>query len=358
MGLALLLLALVPLAFMPDFVGGATDGSDGADDGGLPGDAGTVGDDGFGQPDLLNPSGQDATTGSDPAAGAGSFFGYGAGLGTGLGGAGADASDPGPGGAGPGGAADPLLPVDPTLPDTAWNPDDGMPDPDDILAPVIEDDAAHTGGGDPLGDGSADAGADAGAAGDADADAAGSADAGADADAAGDGVSDDSGAGDDGAHDGNDGSNDARGDGDGLEDGGRDGDDRHGDDRHDDDSHDDDSHDDDRKDNDRHDDDDAAIQPLLPVDDIDSNADTIWLNLNEDHGIGYAEISDFVPGSDMLEISVDSHDGHDAPEISVGPSDDGQDGMVYVDDDLVAVLHGAPGVSLDDISIVPGLSGD
>ena len=93
------------------------------------------------------------------------------------------------------------------------------------------------------------------------------------------------------------------------------------------------------------------------MNDIDSDPDTIWLNLNEDQGIGYAEISDFVPGSDVLQISVDPKDGDDGPEISVGRSDDGQDGLVFVDHDLVAVLHGAPDVSLDDVSVVPGVTG-
>ncbi len=350
MGFALLLLALVPLAFMPDFVGGEADSGDGADDGGMPGDPGATGDDGFGQPDLLNPSGQDTITGSGTTAGAGTFMGAGAGLGAGLGvglggGAGVGATDPGLGGAGSGGggAADPLLPVDPTLPDTAWNPDDGLPEPDDILAPVIEDDVAHTGG-DPLGDG----GVDGHGAGDGGGSGGGGGAGGGDGGDGGDVGDGDDSAGGDGSHDDNDGSNDARGD-DGHEDGHKDG--------GDDDGHDDDSGDDNNQDDGDDDDDDTAIQPLLPVDDIDSTSDTIWLNLNEDQGIGYAEISDFVPGSDVLQISVDAQDGHDAPVISVGQSDDGQDGLVYVDHDLVAVLHGAPGVSLDDVSIVPGVTG-
>ncbi len=91
---------------------------------------------------------------------------------------------------------------------------------------------------------------------------------------------------------------------------------------------------------------------LLPVDEFDSEGHGVWLDLTSDAGIGHAEIAGFRPGEDMLRITLPPRDDGTAPELTVGRSEDGQDGMVFIDGDLVAILIGAADLSASDVDIV------
>ncbi len=90
---------------------------------------------------------------------------------------------------------------------------------------------------------------------------------------------------------------------------------------------------------------------LGPVIEIDSEAEDIWLNVDEFAGASHAEITRFDPGRDVLHLGFMEAPEGDAPEISVMPSEDGNDSLVYLDGVLIAVLRNAPGATADDIHV-------
>ncbi len=90
---------------------------------------------------------------------------------------------------------------------------------------------------------------------------------------------------------------------------------------------------------------------LGPVIEIDSEAEDIWLNVDEFAGASYAEITRFDPGRDVLHLGFMEPPEGEGPELAVTPSEDGQDALVHVDGVLVAVLRNAPGATIDDIHI-------
>lgn len=83
----------------------------------------------------------------------------------------------------------------------------------------------------------------------------------------------------------------------------------------------------------------------------DNNADTAgtWLNANDLASGGYAEISGFDVGTDVLQVSLDP--GHGLPDLTVAsrPSEDGADSEILIGDRLVAMLKDAPDVPVEDI---------
>lgn len=79
--------------------------------------------------------------------------------------------------------------------------------------------------------------------------------------------------------------------------------------------------------------------------------DTFWLYHDTGSGIGHAEITDFSTGEDFLRISLNPDLTSGTPVISVTPSEDGLDGVVTVNGEVVAVLQGAPGASAADIYV-------
>ncbi len=79
--------------------------------------------------------------------------------------------------------------------------------------------------------------------------------------------------------------------------------------------------------------------------------DTFWLYHDSASGAGYAEITDFTQGEDFLRISLNPEVTSGTPDVSVGPSEDGQDGIVRVNGEIIAVLRGAPGASQADIYV-------
>lgn len=91
--------------------------------------------------------------------------------------------------------------------------------------------------------------------------------------------------------------------------------------------------------------------PLGPVIEIDSEAEDIWLNVDEFAGASYAEITRFDPGRDVLHLGFMEAPEGEGPELAVTPSEDGRDALVHLDGVLVAVLRNAPGATIDDIHI-------
>ncbi len=79
--------------------------------------------------------------------------------------------------------------------------------------------------------------------------------------------------------------------------------------------------------------------------------DTFWLYHDSSSGVGHAEITDFTVGEDFLRISLNPDIASGTPEISVAPSEDGNDGIVTVNGEVVAVLQGTPGASAADVYV-------
>ncbi len=79
--------------------------------------------------------------------------------------------------------------------------------------------------------------------------------------------------------------------------------------------------------------------------------DTFWLYQNSGVGVGHAEIADFIIGEDFLRISLNPDTIGPTPSISVQPSNDGLDGVVTINGEIVAVLQGIPGASSADIYV-------
>lgn len=79
--------------------------------------------------------------------------------------------------------------------------------------------------------------------------------------------------------------------------------------------------------------------------------DIFWLYPDGEDGMPVAQITDFETGRDFLRISLDEDGGHSDLTCEVSPSDDGQDGVVTVDGQVVAILKGAPDATVHDIYV-------
>ena len=67
---------------------------------------------------------------------------------------------------------------------------------------------------------------------------------------------------------------------------------------------------------------------------------------------GVIDIADFRVGEDVLSIEVDG--AGDAAEIAVQPSEDGADGLVVMDGEVIAILRGAPAATELDVRLIAG----
>ncbi len=94
---------------------------------------------------------------------------------------------------------------------------------------------------------------------------------------------------------------------------------------------------------------------LLPVDQINSDSDTIWINFNDDAGLGYSEIEDFQPGQDVLHVLIEPGVVIGALDVDLLQSENGLDTMVYVEQQLVAILKGAADATLGDVIVETGV---
>ena len=93
---------------------------------------------------------------------------------------------------------------------------------------------------------------------------------------------------------------------------------------------------------------------LLPVDEIDSQADSILINFEEFHGSGYAEVENFETDKDILHVLIDPDTVEDELDVKVDASDNGQDADVYIEDYRIAVLKGAADATEDNVFVEIG----
>ncbi len=84
----------------------------------------------------------------------------------------------------------------------------------------------------------------------------------------------------------------------------------------------------------------------------DDGTDGAVFTLPGDADLEHARnVSGFEPGNDVLVIKVDPGSVEGAPDVDVRPSDDGTDGLVFIEQMLVAVVQGAPGISPEDVVV-------
>jgi len=77
--------------------------------------------------------------------------------------------------------------------------------------------------------------------------------------------------------------------------------------------------------------------------------DVFWLYFDTASGAGHAEIEDFVPGEDFLRVTLNPHAGYD--EITLDVQDEGADARVMVNGETVAMLRGGAGASPADVYV-------
>ncbi|WP_460273135.1 calcium-binding protein [Celeribacter sp. ULVN23_4] len=83
-----------------------------------------------------------------------------------------------------------------------------------------------------------------------------------------------------------------------------------------------------------------------------AGADVFWLSYDANLDDNYAKITDFAVGEDILHVTLDpdaSSDG--AMNVEVRETEDGLSSQVLVNGELVALLEGAPGATVDDIVV-------
>lgn len=87
--------------------------------------------------------------------------------------------------------------------------------------------------------------------------------------------------------------------------------------------------------------------------------DVFWVYADTDVSDEHAEVTDFVPGQDFLRVSLDPDQNADDLEYDVHPSATGEDGVVTVNGEIVAILKGAPGATTHDVyvEVVPNVLG-
>jgi hypothetical protein len=96
---------------------------------------------------------------------------------------------------------------------------------------------------------------------------------------------------------------------------------------------------------------DEPDQPLLPVDQIESEAPEIWINFGDDAGLGYSEIEDFDADVDVVHVSIDPDAVIGELDVEVIKTDNGEDAQVYVEEQLIAVLKGAPNATIANVIV-------
>lgn len=79
--------------------------------------------------------------------------------------------------------------------------------------------------------------------------------------------------------------------------------------------------------------------------------DTFWVYFDGTSGSGAAEVGDFTPGEDFLRITLNPDIAHGEIAVSVEPSDDGEDGVVSVNGEIVAMLRGAADATETDVLV-------
>ena len=94
-----------------------------------------------------------------------------------------------------------------------------------------------------------------------------------------------------------------------------------------------------------------ADPPLDPEDGSEPAESDIWLEAGDLDPDGYAEISGFEPGRDVLNVVFEADHGLPDLDVSVQLSEAGDDTEVFVGGRLIAVLLAAPDVMADEIIV-------
>ncbi|MDA5092733.1 calcium-binding protein [Aliiroseovarius sp. KMU-50] len=82
-----------------------------------------------------------------------------------------------------------------------------------------------------------------------------------------------------------------------------------------------------------------------------AGADTFHMYFDHDTGEGHANVTDFVSGEDFLRVTLNPDTDPGAIDLDVSTSANGEDAVVTVDGEVVAVLQGAPNATLTDIRV-------
>lgn len=82
-----------------------------------------------------------------------------------------------------------------------------------------------------------------------------------------------------------------------------------------------------------------------------SGDDTFWVYSDPNANENCAEITDFKTGEDFLRVSLDPDQDPDAVKLDVHPSENGEDGVVTVNGNVVVVLRGAPDATVHDVYV-------
>ncbi len=79
--------------------------------------------------------------------------------------------------------------------------------------------------------------------------------------------------------------------------------------------------------------------------------DVFWLYSDGNFEVPVAQVMDFEAGRDFLRVSLDEGEGHADLTCEVSPSDNGEDGVVTVGGQIVAILKGAPDATARDVYV-------
>lgn len=90
---------------------------------------------------------------------------------------------------------------------------------------------------------------------------------------------------------------------------------------------------------------------LRPIDQIDTPVDDMWVTAGEDGQVAHVEVDDFEHGRDVLRIGYLNHGEGHAPSIEVRPDEHGENAHVFIDGSLFAILKGASGATADDVIV-------
>ena len=99
----------------------------------------------------------------------------------------------------------------------------------------------------------------------------------------------------------------------------------------------------------------AADAPVVLEDEAsmtleaEAESEAVWVSEDAQTGLDAAQVDDFQPGEDVLFLTVDAGSFPADSEVDIVPSDDGNDGLIYVNNELIAVLKGVPQANAADI---------
>ncbi len=78
---------------------------------------------------------------------------------------------------------------------------------------------------------------------------------------------------------------------------------------------------------------------------------TSFVGFDESGDLHVAQVTDFEIGEDVLAVEMNQDAVNGTLEVEVENSDNGMDSMVYVEQELIAVLQGTPDVNAQDVMV-------